>query len=154
MRNHMTIVSRNEGVAHSEHPSARLVAIRENESVRTIYVTAMDNVHGSNLVRTMKNSKPRYVIDMRLAMRFDSPGMNRGIFFDLIEITGSEYIRIRSMGSAEKDMLDDVLRYSRVSNGDIVLLMPKRTDVFRIIDALGNLMSKIKDRSWVMNSML
>lgn len=57
-----------------------------------VFIVAMDTVHGRTLHDAVFSSKPRSVIDLRYAARFDQYGSSRDTLFEYFRSVGSYYV--------------------------------------------------------------
>lgn len=123
-----------------------------------VFVVAMDAVHGRTLQKAVLSSKPRSVIDLRYAARFDQYGSDRDTLFAYFKSVGS-YYALDSMPwhdlSARDFMTEDGVQVPRVhyelvelARGVVMFFVPKPQHASMLIAYLNRLLSAKAKTSW------
>jgi hypothetical protein len=127
------------------------------QEVRTFFIVAMDEVHGTRLAQVISLARPSTVIDLRYAIRFDIPAMNRSLFFDCLSRNDAHYLRIpiawhELKPSFVKTMaaIPHSLRHELIErkDGNLVLLVPKSEHARHISSELNLVLSSASEEDW------
>lgn len=102
-RKHLSIVPDSAaGVAVAPPPAPRRITAESDGQlkldlkggeIRRILIVSMDTVHGTRLAALLEELQAATVVDLRHAIRFDLPGLNRVRFFDALSRSQTAYTR-------------------------------------------------------------
>lgn len=123
-----------------------------------VFVVAMDTVHGRTLQNAVLSHKPRSVIDLRYAARFDQYGSDRDTLFAYFKSVGS-YYALDSMPwhdlSVRDFMMDGGVQVPRahhelveLDKGTAMFFVPKPHHANMLIAYLNRLLSAKAKTSW------
>ncbi|KRB23273.1 MULTISPECIES: hypothetical protein [Mesorhizobium] len=123
-----------------------------------VFVVAMDTVHGRTLQKAVLSNKPRSVIDLRYAARFDQYGSDRDTLFAYFKSVGS-YYALDSMPwhdlSARDFMTEGGVQVPRVHHelveldrGAVMFFVPKPQHASMLIAYLNRMLSAKVKSSW------
>jgi hypothetical protein len=123
-----------------------------------VLVVAMDTVHGRTLQKAVLSNKPRSVIDLRYAARFDQYGSDRDTLFAYFKSVGS-YYALDSMPwhdlSIRDFMTEAGVQIPRVHHelveldkGAVMLFVPKPQHASMLIAYLNRMLSAKAKTSW------
>lgn len=123
-----------------------------------VFVVAMDTVHGRTLQKAILANKPRSVIDLRYAARFDQYGSDRDTLFSYFRSVGS-YYALDSMPwhdfSVRDFMTDSGVQVPRAHHelverdrGAVMFFVPKPHHASMLIAYLNRMLSTKAKTSW------
>ncbi|MGD9710627.1 MAG: hypothetical protein AB7V46_01010 [Thermomicrobiales bacterium] len=123
-----------------------------------VFVVAMDTVHGRTLQKAVLSNRPRSVIDLRYAARFDQYGSDRDTLFAYFKSVGS-YYALDSMPwhdlSVGDFMTDGGIQVPRVHHelielerGAVMFFVPKPQHANMLIAYLNRMLSAKAKASW------
>ncbi|MDX0111055.1 hypothetical protein GOC07_01995 [Sinorhizobium meliloti] len=123
-----------------------------------VFIVAMDTVHGRTLHKAVLSNKPRSVIDLRFAARFDQYGSSRDILFEYFKAVGT-YYAWESMPwhdlSARDFMTEDCIQIPRLHHelvklgkGVVMLFVPKPQHASMLTTYLNRMLSTKVRISW------
>ncbi|MCR6727129.1 hypothetical protein [Agrobacterium fabrum] len=125
-----------------------------------VFVVAMDTVHGRTLQKAVLSHKPRSVIDLRYAARFDQYGSDRDTLFAYFTSVGS-YYALDSMPwhdlSVRDFMTEGGVRVPRahhelleLDKGTVMFFVPKPQHANMLIAYLNRMLTAKAKTSWRM----
>lgn len=128
-----------------------------------VFVVAMDTVHGRTLQKAVLSNKPRSVIDLRYAARFDQYGSDRDTLFAYFKSVGS-YYALDSMPwhdlSVRDFMTESGVQVPRVHHelveidrGTVMFFVPKPHHASMLIAYLNRMLSAKAKTSWRIEQM-
>jgi hypothetical protein len=123
-----------------------------------VFIVAMDTVHGRTLHKAVLSNKPRSVIDLRYAARFDQYGSDRDTLFAHFRAVGSYYV-LDSMPwhdlSTRDFMTEGCVQVPRVHHelvelgqGAVMLFVPKPHHASMLTAYLNRMLSAKAKISW------
>ncbi len=123
-----------------------------------VFVVAMDTVHGRTLQKAVLFHKPRSVIDLRYAARFDQYGSDRDTLFAYFKSVGSYYV-LDSMPwhdlSVRDFMIEGGVQVPRahhelieLNKGAVMFLVPKPQHANMLLVYLNRMLSAKAKTSW------
>lgn len=123
-----------------------------------VFVVAMDTVHGRTLQKAVLSYKPRSVIDLRYAARFDQYGSDRDTLFAYFKAVGS-YYALDSMPwhdlSARDFMTEGGIQVLKahhelveLDRGVVMFFVPKPQHASMFIAYLNRMLSAKAKTSW------
>jgi hypothetical protein len=123
-----------------------------------VFVVAMDTVHGRTLQKAVLSYKPRSVIDLRYAARFDQYGSDRDTLFAYFKAVGS-YYALDSMPWHDLSVRDfmteggvQVLKAHHelveLDRGAVMFFVPKPQHASMLIAYLNRMLSAKAKTSW------
>jgi hypothetical protein len=123
-----------------------------------VLVVAMDTVHGRTLQKAVVSNKPRSVIDLRYAARFDQYGSDRDTLFAYFKSVGAYYaldsmpwhdLSVRDF-MTETDLLVPRVHHELVElgKGAVMFFVPKPQHASMLIAYLNRMLSSKAKSSW------
>lgn len=123
-----------------------------------VFIVAMDTVHGRTLHKAVLSNKPRSVIDLRYAARFDQYGSDRDTLFAYFKAVGS-YYALDSMPwhdlSVRDFMTESCVQVPRMHHellelgkGAVMLFVPKPQHASMLTAYLNRMLSAKAKISW------
>ncbi|MES0201002.1 hypothetical protein [Mesorhizobium sp. M0011] len=122
-----------------------------------VFIVAMDTVHGRTLQKAVLSNKPRSVIDLRYAARFDQYGSDRDTLFEYFKAVGS-YYALDSMpwhDLSVGDFMTEGVQVPRVyhelvnlGKGAVMLFVPKPQHASMLTAYLNRMLSTKAKISW------
>lgn len=123
-----------------------------------VFIVAMDAVHGRTLHKAVLSNKPRSVIDLRYAARFDQYGSDRDTLFAYFKAVGS-YYALEAMPwhdlSARDFMTETCVQVPRMHHellelgkGAVMLFVPKPQHANMLTAYLNRMLSAKAKMSW------
>ncbi|EEY24718.1 conserved hypothetical protein [Brucella sp. F5/99] len=123
-----------------------------------VLVVAMDTVHGRTLQMAVLSHKPRSVIDLRYAARFDQYGSDRDTLFAYFKSVGSRYALV-SMPWHDLSVRDFVTEGGvqvprahhelvELNRGAVMFFVPKPQHANMLISYLNRMLSAKAKSSW------
>lgn len=123
-----------------------------------VFIVAMDTVHGRTLHKAVLSNKPRSVIDLRYAARFDQYGSDRDTLFKYFKAVGS-YYALDSMPwhdlSVRDFMTEGCVQVPRIHHelvklgkGAVMLFVPKPQHASMLTTYLNRMLSTKAKISW------
>ncbi|KSV67438.1 hypothetical protein N185_30610 [Sinorhizobium sp. GW3] len=123
-----------------------------------VFIVAMDTVHGRMLHQAVLSHKPRSVIDLRFAARFDQYGSSRDMLFEYFKAIGA-YYALESMPwhdlSVRDFMTEGCVQVPRLHHelvklgkGAVMLFVPKPQHAAMLTTYLNRMLSTRAGTSW------
>ncbi|WP_234851971.1 hypothetical protein, partial [Sinorhizobium meliloti] len=123
-----------------------------------VFIVAMDTVHGRTLHQAVLSNKPRSVIDLRFAARFDQYGSSRDMLFEYFKAVGS-YYALESMPWHDLSVRDFMTEGSvqvprlhhelvKLGKGAVMLFVPKPQHASMLTTYLNRMLSTRAEISW------
>jgi hypothetical protein len=133
----------------------------EPNLLKQIVIVAMDEIDGAALRQLLDVTQPKYLLDLRHAVRFDNPGSSREHFFNHLSKTKSLYFRDpiawHSMNTAplaiDADLLPARVRFEVIEQQDdnVMLLVSRQTESRKLASVLNLALSQDRAPNWVIH---
>ena len=130
----------------------------DEAAVRRIVIVVMDTIHGTRLHSYLDDLRPKVVLDVRHAIRFDLPGTSRVQFFENIHNVGASYFQepiewheLKAQPLTVDDRLfSQRIRYEVVEhcNGHLMLLVSKCAHLRLLLPVLNFSLTRNHPPGW------